>query len=555
MDTYLKQNEVWLNNVQGYWKEDLLSVQGNDEELKDRFYKSLEFGTGGLRGIIGSGTNRMNIYTVKKASFGLAQYVVSKNKNAKIAVSYDSRNFSYEFAHAAAEVFASFGIKVYIFSTLNPTPLLSFAVRELNCDAGVMVTASHNPKEYNGYKVYGPDGCQLTLEASEEVLKKIEAIEDIFSIQTDTFENYLKDNKIEYISSEVYLNFIGSVISRSVSDDAPKNIKLVYTPLNGTGYIPVKDVLRRRGFENVYIVPEQELPDGSFKTCPYPNPEAQEALTLAIKLADAKKADLILATDPDCDRLGVGVRHKGKIKLITGNEIGILLVDYLLSERKRLGTLPQNPIIIKTIVSTDLIYDIAKDYNAEVIDVLTGFKFIGEKIGLLESRGEVDRFVFAFEESYGYLAGPYVRDKDGVVAAMLVAEMADKYLSQGKTLVDRLEELYEHYGYHTSVQKSIEFKGIQGAQEMNQKIDAIRNNPPSALGKYDVKQFKDYLRGIDDLPASNVLSIIVDGAKVLIRPSGTEPKLKIYVLASSSTPSQVKTFSQELLTAAAKYFE
>jgi phosphoglucomutase len=555
LDTYLKQNEIWLDNVQGYWKEDLLSVQNNVDEIKDRFYKSLEFGTGGLRGIIGSGTNRMNIYTVRKTSYGLAQYVVSKNPNAKIAISYDSRKFSYEFAHAAAEVFASLGIKAYIFSTLNPTPLLSFAVRELKCDAGVMVTASHNPKEYNGYKVYGSDGCQLTLEASEEVLKKIEEIEDIFSIKTDSFENYLKDNKIEYISYEVYENFIDNVIKSSVSDGAPKNIKIVYTPLNGTGYIPVKDVLRRRGFDNVYIVPEQELPDGSFKTCPYPNPEAQEALSLAIKLADAKKADLILATDPDCDRLGIGIRHKGKIKLITGNEIGILLVDYLLSQRKRLGTLPQSPIIIKTIVSTDLIYDIAKDYNAQVIDVLTGFKFIGEKIGLLESKGEVDRFVFAFEESYGYLAGPYVRDKDGVVAAMLVAEMAEFYLNQDKTLVDRLEEIYEHYGYHTSVQKSLEFKGIEGSQEMNHKIDAIRNNPPSTLGKYEVKQFKDYLKGIDDLPASNVLSIIVEGAKVLIRPSGTEPKLKIYVLASSSTPSQVKTFSQELLSAAVKYFE
>lgn len=554
MDYISKQNEIWLNNVQGFWKEDLLSVQNNIEEIKDRFYKSLEFGTGGLRGIIGSGTNRMNIYTVRKASYGLAQYAVSKNKNAKIAISYDSRNFSYEFAHAAAEVFASFGIKVYIFSTLNSTPLLSFAVRELKCDAGVMVTASHNPKEYNGYKVYGPDGCQLTLEASEEVLKRIEAIEDIFAIKTDAFENYLKANTIEYISSEVYEKFVANVIKCSVSDGSKKDIKLVYTPLNGTGYIPVKDVLRRRGFENVYIVPEQELPDGNFKTCPYPNPEAQEALALAIKLADAKKADLILATDPDCDRLGVGVKHKGKIRLLTGNETGTLLADYLLSQRKNLGTLPKDPILIKTIVSTDIIYDIAKDYNAQVIDVLTGFKFIGEQIGLLESKGEADRFVFGFEESYGYLAGPYVRDKDGVVAAMLVAEMADYYLKQGKTLVDRLEEIYQKYGYHTSLQKSIEFKGMQGAQEMTQKIDAIRNNPPAALGKYEVKEFKDYLQGIDNLPKSNVLSIALKGAKVLIRPSGTEPKLKIYVLASSSTPSELKDFSQELLNSAVKYF-
>lgn len=554
MDNIYYQNEIWLKNAQGYWKEDLVSVQDNIEEIKDRFYKSLEFGTGGLRGIIGSGTNRMNIYTVKKASYGLAQYVVSKFDNSSIAISYDSRNFSYEFAHAAAEVFASFDIKVYIFSTLNPTPLLSFAVRELKCDAGIMVTASHNPKEYNGYKVYGEDGCQLTLKASEEVLKKINAIQDIFSIQTDTFENYLNSGKIEYISSDIYEKFIDNVIKCSVSNDTPKNLKLVYSPLNGTGYIPVTDVLRRRGFENVYIVPEQELPDGNFKTCPYPNPEAQETLSLAIKLADSKKADLVLATDPDCDRLGVGVRHKGKIKLITGNEIGILLVDYLLSERKRQGTLPQSPVIIKTIVSTDLIDEIAKDYNAQVFDVLTGFKFIGEKIGTIEAQGELDRFVFAFEESYGYMAGAYVRDKDGVVAAMLVAEMAEHYLNQDKTLIDRLEEIYQQYGFSSSLQKSLEFKGMQGIQEMNQKLNAIRNNPPSVLGKYDVKQFKDYLQGIDNLPKSNVISLILEDAKVLIRPSGTEPKLKIYVLASSTSPAQLKAYSQELLNAAAKYF-
>ncbi|HHW90138.1 MAG TPA: phospho-sugar mutase [Clostridiales bacterium] len=554
MDSIYKQNKVWLNKTEGYWKEDLIRVQDNPEEIKDRFYKSLDFGTGGLRGIIGSGTNRMNIYTVKKVSYGLGQYVVSKNSSPSIAISYDSRNFSYEFAHAAAEVFASLDIKVHIFSTLNPTPLLSFAVRELKCDAGVMVTASHNPKEYNGYKVYGSDGCQLTLEASEEVLKKINAIDDIFSIQTDTFENYLKSQKIEYISSEVYEKFMDNVIGCSVSDNAPKNIKIVYTPLNGAGYIPVKDILRRRGFENVYIVPEQELPDGNFKTCPYPNPEAQEALSLAIKLADAKKADLILATDPDCDRLGIGVRHKGKIRLITGNEIGILLADYLLSERKRQGTLPNSPIIIKTIVSTDLIYDIAQDYNGEVIDVLTGFKFIGEKLGELEAKNQLERFVFAFEESYGYMAGAYVRDKDGVVASMLVAEMAEHYLNQDKTLIDRLEEIYERYGYNTSLLKSIEFKGMEGTKEMNQKIDAIRNNPPSVLGKYEVKQFKDYLQGIDNLPASNVLSFVLDQAKVLIRPSGTEPKLKIYTLASSSTPSQLRSYSQELLNAITKYF-
>lgn len=554
MNDILHQNEIWLKNVSGYWKSDLESVQNNKDEITDRFYKSLEFGTGGLRGIIGSGTNRMNIYTVKKASLGLGQYIVANNNNSSIAISYDSRNFSYEFAHAAAEVFASLGIKVHIFSTLNPTPLLSFAVRYLKCDAGIMVTASHNPKIYNGYKVYGSDGCQLTLEASEDVLKRINAIEDIFAINTDSFENYLHSGKISYIDCNVYEKFMENVISCSVSDNKPKNIKVVYTPLNGTGYIPVTDILRRRGFQDISIVSEQELPDGNFETCPYPNPEAAEALNLAIKLADKKDADLILATDPDADRLGIGVRHKGKIKLMTGNEVGILLADYLLSEKKRLGTLPSNPFIIKTIVTTDLIYEIAKDYNAQVFDVLTGFKFIGEKIGIAEKQNQLDNFILGFEESYGYMAGAYVRDKDGVVASMLVAEMAEHYLNQQKTLVDRLNEIYEHYGYNSNILKSIEFKGMEGTKEMNEKIQAVRNNPPKFLGKYELKEFKDYQKGIEGLPSSNVLSLIVDGGKVLIRPSGTEPKLKIYVLCQAENPSKLKGFSEDLLNAALKYF-
>lgn len=555
MNDILKQNEIWLKNVEGYWKKDLESVQDNQNEITDRFYKSLEFGTGGLRGIIGSGTNRMNIYTVKKASLGLAQYIVANNQNPSIAISYDSRNFSYEFAHAAAEVFAFSGIKVYIFSTLNPTPLLSFAVRNLKCNAGVMVTASHNPKAYNGYKVYGSDGCQLTLEASEDVLNRINAIEDIFSIKTDTFENYLQSGKISYIDSNVYEEFIKNVISCSVAEEGTKDIKIVYTPLNGTGYIPVTDVLRRRGFQNVSVVPEQELPDGNFETCPYPNPEAAEALSLAIKLADKKDADLILATDPDSDRLGTGVRHKGKIRLLTGNEVGILLSDYLLSEKKRLGKLPAAPFIIKTIVTTDLIYEIAKDYNAKVYDVLTGFKFIGEKLGVIENQNGLDNFILAFEESYGYMAGPYVRDKDGVVAAMLVAEMAEHYLHQGKTLVDRLNEIYEQYGYNANVLKSLEFKGMEGIKEMNEKIDALRNNPPKSLDKYELIEFKDYQKGIEGLPPSNVLSLIVNGGKVLVRPSGTEPKLKIYVLCQADSPAKLKGFSEDLLNATLKFFE
>jgi phosphoglucomutase len=554
LNNIFEQNQLWLKHVKGFWKKDLEAAQNDENEIKDRFYKSLEFGTGGLRGIIGSGSNRMNIYTVKKASYGLGEYIVSNNDNPSIAISYDSRNFSYEFAHAAAEVFSSLKIKVHIFSTLNPTPLLSFAVRSLKCDAGIMVTASHNPKAYNGYKVYGSDGCQLTLEASEAVLQRIDAIQDIFSIKTDTFENYLNQGIINYIDSNVYESFMDNVISCSVSDNQPKDIKIVYTPLNGTGYIPVTDILRRRGFQNVNIVPEQELPDGNFETCPYPNPEAAETLALAIKLADKKNADLILATDPDCDRLGIGVRQKGKIKLLTGNEVGILLTDYLLSEKKRLGKLPSKPFIIKTIVTTDLIYEIAKDYNAKVYDVLTGFKFIGEKLGVIEKQNELDNFILAFEESYGYMAGAYVRDKDGVVAAMLVAEMAQHYLCQQKTLIDRLEEIYECYGYNANLLKSIEFKGMQGIKEMNEKIEAIRNNSPAALGKYEIKQFKDYQKGIEGLPSSNVLSLIVDGGKVLIRPSGTEPKLKIYVLCQAESPSRLKGFSEDLLNAALKYF-
>lgn len=554
MENILKQNEDWLKNSEGIWKQDLQSVQGNESEITDRFYKSLEFGTGGLRGIIGTGINRINIYTIRRVSQGLADYINNIKKDNSIAVSYDSRNFSYEFAVNAAQTFASRGIKVFLFSTLSPTPLLSYAVRYLKCDAGVMVTASHNPKEYNGYKVYGNDGCQLTLEASEAVLKNINNIDDYFSVHTDSFENYLKSGSIDFIGSDVYEKFMGEVINCSVSNQGEKAIKIVYTPLNGTGNLPVRDVLRRRGFSQVYTVSEQEMPDGNFTTCPYPNPEAAAALEYALKLADVKKAELVLATDPDCDRLGAAVRHNGKMKLLTGNEVGILLSDYLLSQKKIQGTLPLKPYIIKTIVTSDMIYDIAKDYNAEVGDVLTGFKFIGERLKLMEEEGWLDRFVLGFEESYGYMAGAYVRDKDGVVASMLVAEMAEYYMKQNKTLIDRLCELFEKYGYSESVVKSIEFKGMEGVLEMNKRLDFLRANPPKKLGDYEVIQIKDYLSGIEGLPSSNVLSLYVNSAKVLVRPSGTEPKLKIYVLAKAQTPAKLKAYTNELLTAIMKFF-
>lgn len=550
------QNQLWLQNTDGVWKDDLMAAQGDTKELEDRFYKSLEFGTGGLRGVIGTGTNRMNIYTVKRASKGLSDYIVSiKPDGAKIAVSYDSRNYSKEFAAAAAEVFAAAGIEVHIYKELQPTPLCSFAVRRLGCDAGIMVTASHNPKIYNGYKVYGADGCQLNLEASEKVLEYINLIDDYFGIKTGKFEDYVNSGAIKYIDDSIYQEFLGKVAGCSQGLPAVKGIKVVYTPLNGTGNVPVREILRRRGFGAVSVVPEQEMPDGNFTTCPYPNPESPAALKLAIERAAKEEAHIVIATDPDCDRVGIAVRHNGEYVLLNGNETGVLMAEYILSSRKRNQTLPDRPYIIKTIVTTDIIHDIIKDYGGEVGDVLTGFKFIGERLKLMEDNGTLEDFVLGFEESYGYLAAPYVRDKDGVVAAMLAAEMCDYYAAQGQSLVEVLEGLYKKYGYHGSILHTVEFKGKTGIENMNKRIAVLRSKPPEKFGTRNVIEFKDYSKGIDGLPPSDVMSFVMGDAKILVRPSGTEPKLKVYILGKGSTKSERDAMLNSLLPEIVAYFE
>ncbi|MEG2597163.1 MAG: phospho-sugar mutase, partial [Oscillospiraceae bacterium] len=428
---------------------ELQQIKGNAEEINDRFYRELEFGTGGLRGVIGAGTNRMNIYTIRKATQGLANYVTANWKDGSVAVSYDSRNKSDIFAREAARVLAANGVKVHIYSELMPTPCLSFAVRELKCSMGIMVTASHNPAKYNGYKAYGADGCQITNETADAVLCNIKSVNEFDDVHVMDFQQAVERGMISYISEDVVEAFYNNVLRQSINRDVVQScgFKLVYTPLNGTGNKPVREILKRIGLSNVTVVKEQENPDGNFTTCPFPNPEIVEALDLGLKLCKETDADLLLATDPDCDRVGIAVKYQEKYKLLTGNEVGALLLQYIASQRKEKGTLPKRPIAVKTIVTTDLINCIAAEYGIEVVDVLTGFKYIGEKIGKLEKSGEESRYVFGFEESYGYLCGTYVRDKDAVVSSMLICEMAAFYANQGKNLVEVLQELYKKYGY------------------------------------------------------------------------------------------------------------
>ena len=420
--------KLWLEKAveDGDLQTELKSIAGNENEINDRFYRSLEFGTGGLRGVIGAGTNRLNIYTIRRATQGLADYVNEAFKNPSVAIAYDSRIKSDVFAKNAAGVLAANGIKVYIYSELMPTPMLSFAVRELKCDAGIVITASHNPAKYNGYKVYGDDGCQMTLEAAEIVLNKINAVDMFDGVKIVQFEDGLANGMIEYIKDDVLEAYYNNVIAQGINVDlcATSGLKVVYTPLNGSGNKPVRNILNKIGIKDIVVVAEQENPDGNFTTCPYPNPEIKEALDLGLKLCEKEKPDLLLATDPDCDRVGIAVPSGDGYELFTGNEVGAMLLEYICSERTCRGTMPKNPVTVKTIVTTDLVKAIAKEYNVEVIEVLTGFKFIGEQIGFLEDKGEESRYIFGFEESYGYLAGTYVRDKDAVVASMLICEMA-----------------------------------------------------------------------------------------------------------------------------------
>lgn len=525
--------EYWLKNA----VEDLDLInelelmKKNPKLIEDAFYRELEFGTGGLRGIIGVGTNRMNIYVIRKASQGLANYLNKRYKNPSIAVSYDSRIKSDLFARTASEVFAANGIKVYIYSELMPTPNLSYAVRYFNCSAGIMVTASHNPSKYNGYKVYGNDGCQITNVVANDILSEIEKIDPFIDVKTCQFSMALRNGFIEYIRGDVFDSFIERVSKESViyDDEINRNVKIVYSPLNGTGLKPVTQILKRNGFNNVLVVEEQERPDGLFPTCPYPNPEIKEAMNLGVKRAFKVNADLFIATDPDCDRVGTAVfdSNLNDYVLITGNQMGVLLLDYICCQRTKHNQMPDNPIAIKTIVTTDMAFEIAKKYHVTIKEVLTGFKYIGEQILYLEKDGKEGSYIFGFEESYGYLSGTYVRDKDAVDGSFLIAEMFAYYKTRGISLLDRLEELYKEFGYYSNYLNSYTFEGSSGFNKMRLIMDKFRSNNINYEDK--IKEIIDYQKGVGDLPKSNVIKIIFEnGSSIVARPSGTEPKLKIY---------------------------
>lgn len=503
----------------------------NDAQKEDAFYRDLAFGTGGLRGVIGAGTNRMNVYTVAKASQGLANYVNAHFETPSIAISYDSRIKSDLFSKVVAGVFKANGIHVYIYPELMPTPLLSYAVRYLHCSAGVMVTASHNPSKYNGYKVYGADGCQITTEAATEILGFIEALDIFYDVKQVPFE--IGDG-IEYISEDVWTAFTAEIKKQSpVKDESfDRNVRIVYSPLNGTGLKPVTRVLKETGYENITVVKEQEQPDGNFPTCPYPNPEIREAMELGIKYAKENNADLLLATDPDCDRCGIAVKDGDDYKLLTGNETGLLLLDWICERRILNGTMPKNPLMVKTIVTSDMGEQIADHYRVQTINVLTGFKFIGEQIGRLEDK---DRYIFGFEESYGYLSGSYVRDKDAVDAAFLICEMFAYYKSNGVSLLEKLDELYRTYGYRLNTLHSYEFDGSAGFAKMQEIMKKFHSGMES-FGNLKVEKTLDYSVELDGLPKSDVLKYLLEGkSSVVVRPSGTEPKLKVYISISAES--------------------
>ena len=510
---------------------ELKAIKNNESKIEDAFYRNLEFGTGGLRGVIGAGTNRMNIYMVRKASQGLANYVNKKYKNPSIAISYDSRIKSTLFAQTAAEVFAANGIKVFIYKELMPTPCLSYAVRELHCQAGIMVTASHNPSKYNGYKVYGDDGCQITTLAAKEILQEIDSLDVFNDVKHGKYQELLDNQHIEIIGDELYTRFINRVKEESLLVDEPvdKSVKIIYSPLHGTGLKPITRILKECGYTDVIVVKEQEEPDGNFTTCPYPNPEIKEAMQVGIDYMKRYNADLLIATDPDCDRVGIAVKGKEDYVLLSGNQVGVLLLDFICSQRIKHHRMPDNPVAVKTIVTTDMAKVIAEHYGVEIKEVLTGFKYIGEQILLLEQKGHEDSYIFGFEESYGYLSGGYVRDKDAVDGTFLIVEMFAYYKSLGISLLDKLEELYKKFGYFSNYLNSYEFEGVSGFKRMQEIMQMFRAGF-KAFGKYQIERVIDYEKEVDGLPKSNVLKMFLsEGITLVIRPSGTEPKIKVYI--------------------------
>ncbi|HJC55707.1 MAG TPA: phospho-sugar mutase [Candidatus Gemmiger stercoravium] len=534
---------------------ELASIEGQEAAITDRFYRDLAFGTGGLRGVLGAGTNRMNIYTVRKATQGLADYLNATDLPKRVAIAHDSRHNGDLFARETARVLAANGITACLYPRLEPTPALSWAVRYLGCGAGVCVTASHNPAKYNGYKVYGSDGCQITLEAAEKILAAIEAVDIFEGVRLDDYDKAMQDGLIQLIGEDCLDAFVDAVYAQRVGDgEGIDRLNLVYTPLNGSGLECVRKLLGKLGVTHVTVVPEQEKPDGDFPTCPYPNPEIREAMQKGLELCDKVHPDLLLGTDPDCDRCGTAVPDgKGGYRLITGNEMGIILLDYICRTRLARGTMPKDPVAVTTIVSTDMATPVAKKYGVELRRTLTGFKFIGEQIGNLEAEGHAERFIFGFEESYGYLSGGHVRDKDAVNATLLVCEAAAWYAAQGKTLLDAIEGLYKEYGYYRNALSSFTFEGESGMHTMQALMAGLRKDPPKEIAGYAVETALDYDAEGTGLPKADVLEYrLAGGHKFMVRPSGTEPKIKVYMSAVADSEAAADAVNAALGEAAAR---
>ena len=561
LDQLEHKRQRWLAHCQ---QEDLireLHAMGDDPQLlQDAFYRDLAFGTGGLRGVLGAGTNRMSEITVAKATQGLANHLKQAFSQEKwvVAISYDSRIKSAEFAQVAGRVLAANGIRSYIYDRLMPTPCLSFAVRALHCAAGIMVTASHNPAKYNGYKVYGPDGCQMTTEAADRILQEmnqVDAFDDVRQLPPDhaSFKELMQP-----VPEQVVSDYLDAVLARRVVTDASSldlELPMVYTPLHGTGMEPVWKALQAAGFTSVSVPESQRHPDGRFPTCPYPNPEEPAALSVAIAHAKDQGAELVVATDPDCDRVGAAVRSGADFTLITGNEMGLLLLDYICARKQEMGQMPPHPVMVKTIVTTDLAEKIADDYGVKTVNVLTGFKFIGETIGRLEAEGREGDYLLGFEESYGYLSGTYVRDKDAVNGVLLIAEMAAYYRRQGKTLLDQLQSIYQRYGFALNTLYSFTFEGAKGFVQMGQLMEKIRRGVQQ-VGPLMVERTLDYLPGLDGLPSSDVLKFILEGgASLVIRPSGTEPKLKAYLSVWAASMEAAHGLESQLARAVADWMQ
>lgn len=571
MDINALYNE-WLEKADADpdLKVELENIKGNDDEILDRFYRSLEFGTAGLRGVIGAGTNRMNVYTVGRATQGLADYLNDNYDSPSVAIGYDSRIKSDYFSRESAEILAANGIKVYIYDELEPTPCLSYAVRKLKASGGIIITASHNPAKYNGYKCYNSKGYQMTDDEAAQTYEYIKKVDYFTGIKKVDFDSALSDGKIEYIGEKLIESFLDEVQKQCLNSDIVRkaDLKVIYTPLNGTGNKPVRKILDRIGVKNVYVVPEQEKPDGNFPTCPFPNPEIKQVFELGLEMNKEIGADILLATDPDCDRVGIAVPDdSGKLVLMSGNEVGAMLLNYILSQKKEKGLLSDNSIAVKSFVSTDLAEVIAKKYNCKFKNLLTGFKYIGELVTNLEAEGRASDFVMGFEESYGYLAGTHARDKDAVVASMLICEMAAYYKTKNMNLVDVMESLYEEFGFYANVVESYTFEGASGMEKMASIMDGLRANAPSKIAGYDVVSVSDYEASKTvfangradekiDLPKSNVLAYgLTDGNKLIVRPSGTEPKIKAYITAVGKSREEADSIAAKLIDDANEFMK